>query len=256
MAFPVASLVRFLGSHAMLQVGPRPKWRTVTGGSREYVGRVISILPDVRLGTRVVSIARDSEGVDVVDATGGRDRFDHVVLATHTDVTRQILGPNATDDERRVLGAFGFQRNLAVLHRDPRLMPRRRAVWSSWNYLAEGRERPDRERPVSLTYWMNRLQNLDTRRPVFVTLNPTREPRGEATAFEYRHPRFDRAAIDAQVELPRIQGSQRTWFAGAWTGFGFHEDGVRSGLLVADALGSAPPWPVAPSPSLVGSWSR
>jgi predicted NAD/FAD-binding protein len=171
-------------------------------------------------------------------------------------VTRQILRDDAPEDERRVLGAFGFQRNLAVLHRDPALMPRRRAAWSSWNYLADGRGRPHRRRPVSLTYWMNRLQNLETRLPVFVTLNPTREPRGEATAFEYRHPRFDRAALDAQEALPTIQGVRRTWFAGAWSGFGFHEDGVRSGLQVADALGSPPPWSVAPSPALVGSWAR
>lgn len=253
--FPVASLVRFLGSHGLLQVGDRPRWRTVTGGSREYVARVMTTLRDIRLGTRVVSIRRDAEGVDVSDANGGLDRFDHVVLATHADVTRQILREDATEPERRILGAFGFQRNLAVLHRDPALMPRRRAAWSSWNYLAEGRGRPDRERPVSLTYWMNRLQNLQTRRPVFVTLNPTREPRGAFTAFEYRHPQFDRAALDAQEAIPTIQGVRRTWFAGAWTGFGFHEDGVRSGLQVADALGSPPPWTVAPSPALVGSWS-
>jgi predicted NAD/FAD-binding protein len=254
--FPIASLVRFLGSHAMLQVGDRPRWRTVSGGSREYVSRVMASLRDVRLGTRVVSAVRDADGVDVIDANGGRDRFDHLVLATHADVTRQILREDATGDERRVLGAFDFQRNLAVLHRDPALMPRRRAAWSSWNYLADGRGRPDREQPVSLTYWMNRLQNLQTRRPVFVTLNPTREPRGQATAFEYRHPRFDQAALDAQEALPAIQGVRRTWFAGAWSGFGFHEDGVRSGLQVADALGSPPPWAVAPSPALVGSWAR
>lgn len=256
LAFPVASLVRFFGSHGMLQVGDRPRWRTVSGGSREYVSRVIASLDEVRLGTRVVSVERDAEGVDVLDAHGGRDRFDHVVLATHADVTRQILHKDATEDERRILAAFGFQRNLAVLHRDPALMPRRRTAWSSWNYLADGRGRPDREQPVSLTYWMNRLQNLRTRRPVFVTLNPTRQPRGDATAIEYRHPRFDQAALDAQEAMPTIQGARRTWFAGAWTGFGFHEDGVRSGMQVADALGSPPPWQVAPSPALERSAGR
>ena len=130
-------------------------------------------------------------------------------------------------------------------------MPQRRAAWSSWNYLADGRATPDRTRPVSLTYWMNRLQGLQTQRPVFVTLNPLRKPTGSSTRFAYAHPQFDRAAIDAQEAMPSIQGLHRTWFAGAWCGYGFHEDGLRAGLEVAAALGTPARWGVEPMPSLI-----
>jgi hypothetical protein len=252
--FPVTTLVRFLSSHALLQVGSRPRWRTVSGGSREYVARLTAGYRDrVRLSTPVVGVDRDTDGVTVRDARGGVDRFDEVVFATHADTALAILGPQATMQERSVLGAFRFQDNEAVLHRDPSLMPRRRAVWSSWNYLAEGRGVPDRTKPVALTYWMNRLQNLRTRRPVFVTLNPIHEPRGEVVRFRYAHPQFDRTAVDAQASLTALQGRRSTWFAGAWCGYGFHEDGLRAGLEVAAALGSPPSWGVEPKPSLVGA---
>jgi len=250
--FPVATLVRFLSNHALLQVGARPRWRTVTGGSRAYVERLSAGFRDrARLSTPVVAVRRHTDGVVVKDAHGGRDRFDQVVFATHADTALAILGAEATTDERAVLGAFRFQDNEAVLHRDPSLMPRRPAAWSSWNYLADGRGEPDRTKPVSLTYWMNRLQNLNTRQPVFVTLNPIREPRGEATRFRYSHPQLDRAAMDAQGSLARLQGLRRTWFAGAWCGYGFHEDGLRAGLEVAAALGAPAGWGVAPMPTLL-----
>ena len=253
--FPVTTLVGFLSSHDILQVRARPRWRTVSGGSREYVRRLTAGYRDrIRRSARVVAVRRDEDGVEVLDASGGLDRFDEVVFATHPDTTLQILGSEATLRERHVLGAIRYQDNEAVLHRDPALMPRRRAVWSSWNYLADGRGQPDRSKPVSLTYWMNRLQNLRTERPVFVTLNPIREPRGEVRRFGYAHPRFDRAALDAQRSLPAIQGTRRTWFAGAWCGHGFHEDGLRSGLDVAAALGAPASWDVLPrSPAFVGA---
>lgn len=252
--FPVTTLVRFLSSHALLQVGGRPRWRTVSGGSREYVARLTAGYRDrVRLSTPVVAVRRDAEGVTVYDGRGGTDRFDQIVFATHADTTLSILGPEATAEERAVLGAFRFQDNEAVLHRDPSLMPRRRSVWSSWNYLSEGRGAPDRSKPVSLTYWMNRLQNLRTRRPVFVTLNPPHEPRGESTHLRYSHPQFDLPAVDAQASLRSVQGRRRTWFAGAWSGYGFHEDGLRSGLEVAAALGAPAPWGLERRSSLVGA---
>jgi predicted NAD/FAD-binding protein len=256
LAFPVTTLIQFLSSHALLQVGARPRWRTVSGGSREYVARLTAGYRDrVRLSTPVVAVRRDPDGITVHDGRGGSDRFDHVVFATHADTALSILGAEASAEERAALGAFRFQDNEAVLHRDPSLMPRRRAIWSSWNYLAEGRGEPDRTRPVSLTYWMNRLQNLRTRRPVFVTLNPIREPRGEVTHVRYSHPQFDRAAVDAQDSIAFLQGRRRTWFAGAWSGYGFHEDGLRAGLEVAAALGSPAAWGVERTPSLVGSAS-
>ena len=253
--FPVNTLIGFLSSHDILQVRARPRWRTVSGGSREYVRRLTAGYRDrIRLSARVVAVRRDEDGVEVLDASGGLDRFDEVIFATHPDTTLQILGSEATLRERHVLGAIRYQDNEAVLHRDPALMPRRRAVWSSWNYLADGRGQPDRSKPVSLTYWMNRLQNLRTERPVFVTLNPIRDPRGEVQRFGYVHPQFDRAALDAQRSLPAIQGVRRTWFAGAWCGHGFHEDGLRSGLDVAAALGAPAPWGVMPRPpALVGA---
>ncbi len=252
LGFPVVSLVRFLSSHAMLQMDSRPQWRTVSGGSREYVSRLTAGFRDrARLSTPVVGIERGSNGVLVRDVHGGVDRFDHVVFATHADTTLSILGGSATPSERAVLSAFRFRVNEAVLHRDPSLMPRRRAAWSSWNYLAEGRGEQDRTRPVSLTYWMNQLQGLRTQQPVFVTLNPFRQPRGTSTRFAYAHPQFDRAAIDAQSALPSIQGVRRAWFAGAWSGYGFHEDGLRAGLEVAARLGAPARWGVEPMPSLI-----
>jgi predicted NAD/FAD-binding protein len=251
--FPVVTLVRFLSSHALLQMSARPRWRTVSGGSREYVSRLTANFRDqARLSTRVLSVERGSNGVLVRDTRGGIDRFDHVVFATHADTTLSILGMSATRSERAVLSAFRFQANEAVLHRDPTLMPRRRAAWSSWNYLADGRAGADPAQPVALTYWMNQLQGIRTSRPVFVTLNPIRQPRGPSTRFVYAHPQFDRAAIDAQGAIPSIQGVHRTWFAGAWCGYGFHEDGLRAGLEVAEALGAPARWGVEPMPSLVG----
>ncbi len=245
--YPIESLVRFLQNHRLLDVGTRPSWKTVTGGSREYVRRISEpFAHGVRLSTPVVRVERSPDAVRVVDANGGADVFDHVVFASHADTTLGILGEDASAQERGILGAFRFSENEAVLHRDASLMPRRRRAWSSWNYLAQGRAGDDMAGAVSLSYWMNRLQNLRTERPVIVTLNPARRPADAVASFTYHHPVYDRATVDAQAELPRIQGAARTWFAGAWTGYGFHEDGLRSGLAAAAALGAPAPWVEAP----------
>jgi hypothetical protein len=242
-AFPATTLLGFLLNHDILQVGSRPRWRTVSGGSREYVERLTGGSADaIRTSRPVISVRRAPDAVTVRDGAGGLERYDEVVFATHTDDTLRILGPDASAPERDVLGAIRYQPNEAVLHRDASLMPVRRGAWASWNYLAPEPDTTDRTQPVCLTYWMNRLQNLPTRRPVFVTLNPLREPRGDVLRFAYAHPQLDRAAVDAQARLPSIQGVNRTWFAGAWSGHGFHEDGLRSGLAVAAALGAAAPW--------------
>jgi predicted NAD/FAD-binding protein len=250
-SYPAATMAGFLNNHGLLDVLRRPAWRTVSGGSREYVRRVAAVFDDVRLATPVEAIVRLGDGVIVRDTAGHQERYDHVVLATHADTSLAILGDDATHDERRLLGSFRYTENRAVLHRDPALMPVRRRAWSSWNYLAEGGP-GDASRTVSLTYWMNRLQNLETRRPVFVTLNPLREPRHVEAEFTYHHPTFDRAAVDAQRALPTIQGGRRTWFAGSYCGYGFHEDGLTAGLEVAASLGSPAPWWGASAPATAG----
>jgi predicted NAD/FAD-binding protein len=251
--YPAASVMRFLGNHGLVEIVGRPRWRTVTGGSRRYVQLLTAGFRDrIYTNTPVTSVVR--AGGDVfVTAGGSTNRFDQVVFASHSDQALRILGVDATSEERGLLGAIRYQPNVAVLHGDSRLMPRRRRVWSSWNAMATSR---DRHRQVaSVTYWMNRLQNLDPSLPLFVSLNPLTEPDPDLVygRFEYAHPSFDQAAVDAQTGIAAIQGQNNTWFAGAYLGYGFHEDGLQSGLSVAAALGSPAPWhgefePVSSSP--------
>lgn len=245
LSYPAATMAGFLDNHGLLDLGNRPQWRTVTGGSREYVRRVAASLDDVRLATPIASVQREADLVLVRDPDGHAERFDHVVVATHADTALSMLGRDATPEEHRLLSSFRYQENRAVLHHDPAAMPRRRRAWSSWNYQA--RERGvGGERAVSLTYWMNLLQNLDTGRPVFVTLNPIEEPRDRVASFVYHHPQYDRASVDAQSALPSVQGVRRTWFCGSYCGYGFHEDGLRAGLGVAASLGAPAPWATEP----------
>ncbi|MFA5120992.1 NAD(P)/FAD-dependent oxidoreductase [Zavarzinia sp.] len=233
--FPAAAFVRFFENHALLRgLQRRHTWRTVEGGSRCYVEKIAAGLGDrLRLACPVVRVERDAFGATVVDATGGRARFDAVVLAAHADQALALID-RPTAVEAAVLGAFRYTANHAVLHGDAALMPRRRAVWSSWNHLSGTGETG----AVSLTYWMNRLQGIDPACPLFVSLNPHRAPREELVfgRYHYRHPMFDAAAIAAQQRLATIQGRDRLWFAGAWCGNGFHEDGLRAGAAVAAAL--------------------
>jgi predicted NAD/FAD-binding protein len=247
LTFPARSFVRFFCNHGLLEFAARPQWHTVTGGSREYVRRISAPFASrIRLSTPVRRIVRDSFGVDVV-TDGGSERFDEVVIATHGDTALALLDrPDAR--ERAILGCFSYQKNTAILHRDPALMPRRRRTWASWNYLTESR---GGARDVAVTYWMNRLQNIDPTYPLFVSLNPLTEPDPAHVfaRFDYDHPVFDSAAIDAQAQLPEIQGQHRTWFCGSYCGWGFHEDGLRAGIAVAKALGSTPPWQDAVAPA-------
>ncbi len=241
-AFPALSFLRFFANHGLIQLQDRPQWLTVEGGSRAYLDRLIDDLgPRARAGVPVVRVERGPLDVTLVLEDGRRERFDEVVLACHSDQALRLLAdPSPT--ERRLLGAIPYQPNRVLLHRDPALMPRARRIWSSWNYLSEGAG--DAGRAVSVTYWMNSLQRLPTAFDVFVSLNPLREPRAELVEgeFQYDHPVFDARALEAQRGLPHIQGRRRTWFAGAWTGYGFHEDGMRSGVEVATALGAQVPW--------------
>lgn len=240
--FPAVSFVRFCANHGLLQVTGRPRWRTVTGGSREYVRRITAGLHGrIRLNSRIATVLRHADGVSVVTGDGYSEPFDDVVIGAHADEALTMLG-DATPHEHDVLGAFGYQENLAVLHSDPALMPVRRRVWSAWNYL--GGAGDDGARHLCVTYWMNQLQSLPERLPLFVTLNPVSEPRPELVhqTFTYHHPVFDGAAMAAQKRLGSLQGVNRTWFCGSYFGYGFHEDAFTFGLDVAKRLGCAAPW--------------
>jgi predicted NAD/FAD-binding protein len=235
LAFPVATLIRFCHNHGLLQVADRPQWWTVNGGAREYVTRILGGLPDARLRTPVLSVRRDADGVDLLTPTGW-ERFDALVIATHSDQALELLEA-PTPQERKLLGAVRYQRNHAVLHTDTSVLPRDPRAWAAWNYeRASGAS--SAEHDVCLHYLLNKLQPLPWTQPVVVSLNPVRpiartRIMGE---YSYAHPVFDAAAIDAQSQLATIQGKRRTWFAGAWTGYGFHEDGLKSGLSAAQAL--------------------
>ncbi len=244
-AFPVRHFARFFHNHGLLRLTDRPAWRTVDGGSRHYVTKMMADLGDVRLGQAVRGVTRHDLGVSVHLGDGQSERFDEVVLACHADQALALL-EQPSEAERSVLGAFRCQPNRMVLHTDVALMPRRKAVWSAWNYLSDGAR--DHAQTVSVTYWMNRLQSLETKLPLLVTLNPLREPQANSIILErnYRHPQFDAAAMLAQERLPGIQGVDRVYFAGAWAGWGFHEDGIASAVRVAALLGITPPWAAAP----------
>lgn len=244
--YPAAAFIRFCQNHGLLKIMGRPIWRTVQGGSRSYVQKLTAAYGDrVRLNCPVQSIRRLSDGVQVTDARGRVQNFDHVVIGAHADQALRMLGdPSA--QEVRLLGAFRYTRNHAVLHRDPSLMPRRRSVWSSWNYLGAAEDPGERQR-LCVTYWMNRLQHVPQSRPLFVTLNPIHPPKaGSLIRSEiYEHPLFDSAAMAAQKNLWSLQGVNRTWFCGAYFGSGFHEDGLQAGLAVAEQLsGVRRPWTV------------
>ena len=244
-AYPAAAFVRFCENHGLLKLQGRPVWRTVCNGSQAYVSRLTRSYSDrILTGTPVVSIVRDQDGVVVRDAKGGRRRFDHVVVATHADHALALL-TDPTSDEQRLLSTFSYAHNEAVLHTDIALMPKRRAAWASWNYLSQG---GDNARQLSVTYWMNRLQPLGVETPLFVTLNPFIEPRSDTVLRRenYAHPMSDLASMRAQQELWTLQGRNNTWFCGSYFGAGFHEDGLQSGLAVAEDLGGYNrPWTVA-----------
>lgn len=239
--FPADAFVAFFENHRLVH-RDRPPWRTVTGGARNYLDKLLAPLGGrVRLGAQVTGIARNGEGASVRVRGTVPERFDAVVLACHSDQALPLLD-DPTALEMRILGAISYRPNRVVLHRDAHLMPRRRAAWAAWNYLRRENEGDDTE--VSVTYWMNRLQGIDPAHPLFVTLNPTTEPRRDSVFGEWTfdHPQYDARALSAQNRLDEIQGLRHTWFCGAWTGYGFHEDGLRSGLDAARALGATVPW--------------
>ncbi len=243
--YPAAAFIRFCENHGLLKIADRPIWRTVEGGSHAYVARLTAAYAGrVRLGTPVKSITRVSDGVVIRDGRGGVETFDQVVIATHADDGLRLL-KTPLSAERAALGCFSYSRNLAVLHSDESQMPLRRGLWSAWNYMGVTMSGGDRR--LCVTYWMNRLQGLPADTPLFVTLNPFHPPAPEKVIRSeiYEHPRFDAPAMRAQKTLWSLQGQGGVWWCGAYFGSGFHEDGLQSGLAVAEAIGCVRrPWSI------------
>ncbi|MEO0879090.1 MAG: FAD-dependent oxidoreductase [Pseudomonadota bacterium] len=241
LGYPAASFFRFFANHGLLQVLHLPIWHTVSGGSRAYVEKISEpFLRKARLGAGVAAIVREDGAVRVIDRDGEADTFAHVVIAAHANAALSMLD-DPTAGEKSLLGAFGYSKNHAVMHFDEGQMPRRRRAWSSWNYLGN-------DEGASVSYWMNRLQNLPCKEDIFVTLNPQTPVAEEKiiAAFDYEHPIFDVAAGRAQKQLWSLQGDGGVWFCGAHFGQGFHEDGLQAGLAVAEAIsGARRPWDVA-----------
>jgi predicted NAD/FAD-binding protein len=234
-SFPARYLFSFLRNHGIFDLRGRPQWKTVTGRSRAYVDRLVEPIRDrIRLNTPISSVRRVDGGVEVQPIGKPAERFDHVVFATHSDQALRMLA-DASDDERRILGAMPYQRNEAVLHLDASLLPRNRRAWASWNYHIPA----DADLPVSVTYDLRRLQRIPAPGPILLTLNPTQSIRRDLVIrrLVYRHPQYDERSLAAQRRRQQIHGRRNTWFCGAYWGYGFHEDGVRSALDVAQAFG-------------------
>lgn len=238
--FPIATMIRFCHNHGLLQIANRPRWFTVTGGAKHYVAKMLMQIPDARLKTPVRHVHRNVRSqcqADVLVTTDiGSERFDHVVFACHSDQSLALLA-NPSAAEREVLGSITYQPNRAVLHTDTSVLPKRRLAWAAWNY-ERAIEGSREQASVCLHYLINRLQPLPFETPVVVSLNPVRDPQPGCVhgEFEYSHPVFDQAAIAAQRRVPSLQGMGNIWYCGAWTRYGFHEDGLMSGLAVVDAL--------------------
>jgi uncharacterized protein len=230
--FPVATMIRFCHNHGLLQVSNRPQWWTVKGGARQYVDKIVSRISDKRLNTPVRRIKRDTQGVQVV-TDDSDERFDKVILATHSDQALRLLH-QPSSQEASTLGAIRYQSNRAVLHTDTSVLPSLRSAWAAWNYERASSAHAESAR-VCLHYLINLLQPLPVQQPVLVSLNPIKaiDHQHVLQEFDYAHPVFDLAAIRAQAFIPALQGQQHTYFAGAWMGYGFHEDGLKAGLDVA-----------------------
>ena len=241
MSFPASTLVNFFANHHLLSASGQPQWYTVTGGSQEYVRRLTSSFAGrVRTNCAATIITRNNGKAQIRDVQGGFAEYDQIVLAGHADEMLKLLA-DPSSEERESLSAFRYQKNRAVLHRDTSVMPRRKRCWASWVYASDG---ASNDPAISVTYWMNRLQGIDDRRPLFVTLNPSREIAKETIfdVHDFDHPVFDHAAIAAQSKVAALQGVRGTWFAGAHLRHGFHEDGLSSAVAIAEKMGIPVPW--------------
>lgn len=250
LAYPAEVLLAFMQNHQLLSV-KQPIWLTVEGGSRTYVERLVAKLrATIHTNAGIAKVRRGQNKVTIVDTNGAEAEFDHVILACHAPDALKLLDHPSTE-ERELLSAIRYERNVTVLHGDPALMPKRRHAWGSWNYIgSRGADR--RDDAVGITYWMNNLQHIDEKYPLFVTLNPRTPPKPELTfaTFDYEHPQYDRTAVNAQKRLHSIQGAGNVWFCGAYAGYGFHEDGFRSGLEVAHKVSASASVPLLGHPRI------
>lgn len=234
--FPAESLMRFWENHGLLSATDHPQWRTVIGGSHTYVQRMARDISRIVTGAKVAGIRRETSGIHLDFGPAGNERFDTIVVATHADQALRLLA-DPSPDEQRLLGAWTYARNRTILHTDESFMPENRRAWASWNYVEESL--PGGGQPVPVTYWMNRLQGLQTTRQYFVTLNPSRPvPRSHLIrSIEYEHPQYTFAALGSQQALASLNGQRNTFFCGSYFGYGFHEDAMKSAVAVAAQLG-------------------
>ncbi len=241
MEFPFATFIRFFENHGLLQLKDRILWRSVIGGAQAYLKQVTKdIKGKIHTSCGIKSIIRTMGGVILIDINDQKHEFDEVILATHSDTSLKILGENANQKEIEILKQITYRKNKVVLHTDINLMPKRRNSWASWNYISD-----NSNEKLCVSYYMNLLQVFDAPKDYFVTLNPIREisPDKILKIKEFDHPYFDKAALNAQKQLPQIQGKDKVWFCGAYFGYGFHEDGLESGLAIAEAIsGIKRPW--------------
>jgi predicted NAD/FAD-binding protein len=235
--FPASSFLRFCINHGLLQINNRPQWKTIEGGSREYVNKIVRDIDHVYLDCPVISVNRSTDGIEINSAQGVQ-HFDAIVFASHAPDTLKMLS-DASEEEHALLSSVRYQKNKAYLHTDPSFLPKKKSIWSAWNYIGT-----KNQNSVCVSYWLNSLQNLNVDTPIIVTLNPIHQIATNhiLQEFDYEHPLFDQAAIDAQERFTHLQGNKNTYFAGAWLGYGFHEDGLKSALRVAHQLDCMPSW--------------
>jgi len=240
--FPAETLIRFFHNHGLLTVDEQPQWFTVKGGSREYVNRLTSkIKKNIQTNLAVNSVTRDKNSATITDSNGDKHQFDAVIFACHSDQALALIA-KPSKEEKSVLGRIQYKPNSVILHQDSSFMPKRKSAWSSWVYLSNSNK--DKTNKMSLTYWMNSLQSLQSKKPVLVTLNPSVKPKEELIINEhiFDHPQFNQDAIAAQKDIPLIQGVDKFWFCGAWQKYGFHEDGLSSAINVVKDFGVKLPW--------------
>ena len=240
--FPAETLIRFFHNHGLLTVDEQPQWYTVKGGSKEYVTRLTrNIKKNIQTNLAVSSVTRDKNSATITDSNGDKHQFDAVIFACHSDQALALIA-KPSKEEKSVLGRIQYKPNSVILHQDSSFMPKRKSAWSSWVYLSNSYK--DKTNKMSLTYWMNSLQSIESTKPILVTLNPSVKPKEELIINEhiFDHPQFNQDAIAAQKDIPLIQGVDKFWFCGAWQKYGFHEDGLASAINVVKDFGVKLPW--------------